>query len=99
MQTTFRSTESIAPAPLVVRRRAPVNSQRSDTTTTLARQVNSVVISHPHLKQRRLQTRVGHGKVIIEGSVHSYFEKQMAQEALRSIKTIDLIENLIQVIS
>jgi osmotically-inducible protein OsmY len=37
------------------------------------------------------------GRVTIKGTVQSFFEKQMAQEALRNINGIESIENQLKV--
>jgi hypothetical protein len=39
---------------------------------------------HPHLKRRRIGLRREESRVTLEGCVHSYFEKQLAQEAVRA---------------
>ncbi len=67
------------------------------TTFTLAEQVQNAVVHHPHLKQRRVHFKTENGRVTLNGSVESYFEKQMAQEALRNIDGITSIENQLEV--
>lgn len=68
------------------------------STFTLAQQISDAVVHHPHLKQRQVHFHTNNGRVTINGSVDSYFEKQMAQEALRQIKGIESIENQIEVV-
>ena len=68
------------------------------TTFTLAQQISDAVVHHPHLKQRQLHFNTNNGRVIINGSVESYFQKQMAQEALRQIEGIESIENQLEVV-
>jgi osmotically-inducible protein OsmY len=63
------------------------------TTFTLAEQVQHAVIHHPHLKQRRVHFKADNGRVVLNGSVKSYFEKQMAQEAVRNIDGVKEIQN------
>ena len=65
---------------------------------TLAEQAHNAVIHNPHLKQRQVHFQAKDGQITIEGSVQSYFEKQMAQEALRNIEGITSIENQLQVV-
>jgi hypothetical protein len=60
---------------------------------SVAEQAQQALVENPHLKQRRMRTRSSNGKVTIAGSVQSYFEKQMAQEALRNIDGVTSIEN------
>lgn len=68
------------------------------TAFTLVQQMSNAVIHNPHLKQRQVHFNNDNGRVTIQGSVESYFEKQMAQEALRKIKGIESIENQLEVI-
>ncbi len=63
---------------------------------TLAR-VDSALRSHPHLRRVLVQSRQQDDRVILCGHVDSYYQKQMAQEALRNIPGIVIIENQLQV--
>lgn len=65
---------------------------------SLAEQVQNAVVHHPHLKQRRVQMQTNAGRVTIHGAVQSYYEKQMAQEALRNIAGVTEIENRLEVV-
>lgn len=65
--------------------------------TSLSQQAFDAVVCHPHLSQRCVAVQANAGTVRLEGTVHSYFEKQLAQEALRSIEGITAIENQLQV--
>ena len=67
-------------------------------TFTLAEQVNQAVVHNPHLKQRRIHAETESGQVTINGSVQSYFEKQMAQEGLRKIAGVTSIKNELKVL-
>ena len=40
---------------------------------------------NPHLPRRSLYFETDHGRVTLRGVVRSYFQKQMAQEAVRHI--------------
>jgi osmotically-inducible protein OsmY len=68
------------------------------STSGLSDQLQIAVVQHPHLKQRnvRLETHTD-GQVTIRGQVYSYFEKQMAQEALRHIEGVTEIVNQLDV--
>jgi osmotically-inducible protein OsmY len=63
----------------------------------LSQQIQNAVIHNPHLNHRRMQIRTESGRVTLQGSVRSFFEKQMAQEALRKIEGIESIENQLEV--
>lgn len=52
---------------------------------------------NPHLPGRRLDCEMSQGRVVLRGVVGTYYQKQMAQETLRSIEGVHQIENLLQV--
>ena len=52
----------------------------------------------PHLPQRHVHFEVIDQDVILTGSVRTYYQKQMAQESLRSITGIRRIVNDLDVI-
>jgi len=49
------------------------------------------------LKRRNLRFETQEGRVVLRGTVSSYYQKQMAQEALRRLKGVDHIENHLEV--
>ena len=63
------------------------------TQSSIAKRAQQAVVEHPNLKGSKIRTRAENGKVTIDGSVQSYFEKQMAQEALRNLDGVLAIEN------
>jgi len=63
----------------------------------LANQVSQLFEFHPHLKQARLKVRNDRGRIVLTGTVGSYYEKQVAQESLRDVPGIDSIDNSIEV--
>ena len=66
-------------------------------TQPLAIQIQNAVVHNPHLNHRRMHIKTKQGRVVINGTVDSFFEKQMAQEALRNIEGIEQIENHLEV--
>ena len=66
-------------------------------TQQLAHQIHDAFIHSPHLNQRKMKVQSESGRVIIRGSVRSFFEKQMAQEAVRKIDGVESIENRLEV--
>ena len=60
-------------------------------------QIHNAVVHNPHLNHRRMHIRTKQGRVVIRGTVKTFFEKQMAQEALRGIEGIKSIENQLEV--
>jgi osmotically-inducible protein OsmY len=67
------------------------------TPLPLTRQFHDAVIRNDHLNSRRMHIRNDAGHVTIQGSVQSFYEKQMAQEALRGIDGVQSIENELEV--
>jgi osmotically-inducible protein OsmY len=63
----------------------------------LLHRVDSAIQKSPHLNGRHLVLETRAGAVVLRGTVDSYFEKQMAQEALRSVEGITEIHNQLEV--
>lgn len=55
--------------------------------------VDSALRKHPHLRTAAIRTAQLDDRVILEGDVETFFEKQMAQEAVRYIDGIPRIDN------
>ena len=67
------------------------------TLPQLAQQIKHTVIQSPHLNHRKMHIKTKQGQVVIQGTVNSYFEKQMAQEVLRNIEGVHSVQNELQV--
>ena len=63
------------------------------SSMTLLQRLQTAVIHHPHLDARRIHYKTSGSSVRIEGKAKTYYEKQMAQELLRSIEGVGKIEN------
>ena len=63
----------------------------------LANQVTRIFDFHPHLKQARVKVRNDQGNIVLTGTVGSYYQKQIAQEALRDVVGVTSIDNSIEV--
>jgi osmotically-inducible protein OsmY len=63
----------------------------------LESRVMEALTQNPYLPGRQLHFEAQHGKVVLRGVVGTYYQKQMAQETLRSIEGVHQIENLLQV--
>jgi len=63
----------------------------------LVAQIHSAVVHNPHLNHRAMNIKTKQGRVVIQGTVSTFFEKQMAQEALRGIEGIRSVENHLEV--
>lgn len=63
------------------------------TESNLDALITSAIERNPHLKRRDLRFETHEGRVVLRGTVSSYYQKQMAQEALRRLQGVDRIEN------
>ncbi len=61
-------------------------------------QASHILAQHPHLGRRRVECRAESNRVVLKGEVNSFYEKQLAQEALRDIQGIEQVDNQLQVI-
>jgi len=52
---------------------------------------------HPYLRNRNLRFESRDGRVILRGKVNSYYQKVMAQEIVRRLEGVDVIENQLEV--
>ena len=60
-------------------------------------QVQLAIAGSPYLAKRKVRFETQDGRVVLRGVVSSYFQKQMAQEALRSVAGVREIDNLLEV--
>ena len=65
---------------------------------TLVQRVQIAIESNPYVNRRNLRFETEKGRVTLRGVVNTYFQKQMAQEALRRVEGVDQIENDLEVI-
>lgn len=73
------------------------NTCAPESFASITDQLQQVIVQHPHLKQRSVRCDSVDGTVTLRGSVRSYFEKQMAQEAVRRVEGIRLVSNHLEV--
>jgi osmotically-inducible protein OsmY len=52
---------------------------------------------HPHLHRGKVHFETREGRVVLRGVVSSYYQKQLAQEAVRRLQGVDSIENRLEV--
>ena len=60
-------------------------------------EVLTALTGNPHLPVRNLRFETKEGRVTLRGVVRSYFQKQMAQEALRQVDGVAGIDNELEV--
>ena len=53
------------------------------TPRPLFEKIHDALISNPHVPSREARVEAAGGRVVLKGSVRSFFQKQMAQEAIR----------------
>ena len=68
-----------------------------DPDTPLQEQASCAINSSPYVDQRKLRLEAHDGCVILRGTVNTYYQKQMAQEALRNVAGVEEIENELEV--
>jgi osmotically-inducible protein OsmY len=66
-------------------------------TSEFADLIHSAIATNPYLAGRKLRYEAESGRVVLQGTVSTYFQKQMAQEALRRIDGVCEIENQLEV--
>ncbi len=71
--------------------------EASITLNPILHQVHGTLSNSPYVSTRNVQVDAEAGRVRLEGTVHTYFQKQMAQELVRRIDGVEAIENLLQV--
>lgn len=67
------------------------------TETALGDRVQSALMRNPYFAWRDLRFETDEGRVTLRGVVHSYFQKQMAQEAIRRLDGVHEICNELRV--
>ncbi len=68
-----------------------------DHGQALDARIDSAIRQNPYLSGRKLRFETEEGRVVLRGIVSSYYQKQMAQEALRRLDGVSQIENLLEV--
>jgi osmotically-inducible protein OsmY len=64
---------------------------------TLAEMVDQAITNNPHLSRRKLRIETDDGRVVLLGTVNTYYQKQMAQESVRGIHGVLAIDNRLTV--
>ena len=66
--------------------------------STLASRLDEAIQTNPHVSGRTLRFETDGSRVVLHGAVKSYFQKQMAQEAIRRVEGVEQIENCLEVL-
>jgi osmotically-inducible protein OsmY len=59
--------------------------------------IHEALTTNPHVPIRQVHIEAANGNVVLKGHVRSFFEKQMAQEAIRRIDGVQKIDNRLEV--
>lgn len=65
--------------------------------TSLAERLDSAIQTNPYFFARKWRFETEGGRVILQGPVSSFFQKQMAQEVVRRVAGVERIENQLEV--
>ena len=68
-----------------------------ETGNGLTARLGEALTASPHLLGRKLGYEADAGIVVLTGKVNSYFQKQMAQEAIRRVDGVEQIDNQLEV--
>lgn len=66
-------------------------------TRPLHERIHDALTTNPHVPSNVVMVEAEEGRIILKGSVKSFFQKQMAQEAVRRVDGVEQIDNLLQV--
>ena len=67
------------------------------THESLSERVDNALHQNPYLFGKRLRFEADGSHVVLRGTVRSFFQKQMAQEAIRKVAGVETIENHLDV--
>ncbi|MGI8982072.1 MAG: BON domain-containing protein [Pirellulaceae bacterium] len=70
----------------------------STFSSSLADRVDNALVTNPYLTGRTLRFETDGGRVILRGNVSTWYQKQMAQEHLRRVEGVELIDNCLEVV-
>ena len=64
---------------------------------SLADRLASALETSPYFNGRTLRIETDGSRVVMQGIVKTYFQKQMAQEAIRRVAGVEHVENCLEV--
>lgn len=71
----------------------------SAADASFSQQIDNAINTNPYLQGRNLRIETEDGRVVLLGTVRSYYQKQMAQEAVRRIDGVREIDNRLTVLA
>jgi len=69
----------------------------SDAVRPLADRIDSAILGNPHLMGLTVRIEMRAGRVVLNGVVPSYYQKQIAQEVVRRVEGVQQVDNQLQV--
>jgi len=63
----------------------------------LFKRIHDAMLANPHVPDRQVHIEASEGRVVLKGNVRSFFQKQMAQEGIRRIDGVEMIDNRLKV--
>ena len=66
-------------------------------STPLFDRINDALTANPYLPKQQVRIEAADGRVVLTGNVRSFYQKQMAQESIRRIDGVEMIDNLLEV--
>jgi osmotically-inducible protein OsmY len=69
----------------------------SDAVGPLAKRVDTAIQCNPYLIGHTVRIEMRAGRVVLSGVVPSYYQKQIAQEVVRSVGGVEQVENQLEV--
>lgn len=66
-------------------------------TAPLFDRIHRALKTNPYLPSRQVSVEAAEGRVVLKGSVGTFFQKQMAQEAVRRVDGVQTVDNLLEV--
>ena len=66
-------------------------------TKTLVERVDAAMLTNPYLVGRKLRFETHGSRIVLQGVVGTYFQKQMAQEVVRRVPGVERIDNDLEV--
>ncbi len=67
------------------------------STSPLFQRIHTALVASPFVPEEQMLVEADEGHVVLKGHVESFFQKQMAQEAVRRVDGVEGIDNLLEV--
>ena len=75
----------------------PIAMNAATLSRPLFERIHDALTTNPHVPNQLVRVEAEEGRIVLKGNVTSFFQKQMAQEAVRRVDGVQQIDNLLQV--